>query len=245
MATDHLTSLQLEDVADGLVAAEATLHLSVCEQCSGELARMTAARAQFQRQVVGPTLPLVQARIRRPSPWAWLIPVALVPVAAALLVTLAPELTRRQGPDLRVKGASTVRAFARRGGNVFEVQEGMTLQQGDQLRFEIKPGGLSFLLVGFVDSQGHASIIFPRDGTQSGAIDPVGTFTPPGSAELDDACGPERVFALLSRQPFAAEAFRRELSALSDRGPDAVRAARSLSALPADALWTRGWEKCQ
>jgi hypothetical protein len=51
---------------------------------------------------------------------------------------------------------------------------------------------------------------------------------PAGSIVLDDADGPERVFALFSAEPLDAREVRQALEALGRRGPEAVRRTEAL-----------------
>jgi hypothetical protein len=164
---------------------------------------------------------------RRPVWWWWLG----APAAALLLIVGWGALRGMLGPDLRTKGpggaqAVALEVFARRGDQVFAVSAQTPVQQGDAIRFVVrKPAGLDHLLVVGVRSPGAVTVYHPFGGTTSAALDArAGRLEVEGSVVLDDGAGPERVFALLGRQPIALASVRAALAALAAGGTEAVRA---------------------
>jgi hypothetical protein len=112
--------------------------------------------------------------------------------------------------------------FARRADAVFAVHDGTELAAGDQIRFVVGSGGPEYLLVASVDGSGKPTVYYPYGGDHSGAV----TNEPselPGSIVLDAAPGPERVFALITKEPLDAAQVTRALAALGARGPGAIR----------------------
>jgi hypothetical protein len=146
-----------------------------------------------------------------------------------LLLWLRPRSSANGHPDepsVAIKGGPSLRVFARHNGRVAVVRPRSALHAGDEIRFAVEPAGLRYLLVASVDGAGKATIYFPYGGAVS---QPVGGATElPGSIVLDDAPGPERVFALLSEQPLVAADVTGALVDLGRRGPDAIRAASRL-----------------
>lgn len=236
----HLSAWLIAAVAQGTsnVPPGALAHLRNCPDCRHELDLVVAARAEFQTSVLPRTRQQIERRFsrRRRNLWAAL---ALVPALGAVLALWLP---RRAGiDDLGIKGDAALRVFVRRSGRVFSPNDGDTLAPGDQLRFEVDPGGLSYLLIVSVDALGHASTYVPYGGEESLAVDPDARFLSPGSIALDSVPGPERLFVLLSRAPLREDAVRPALQDLGRHGPDAIRAARRLP-VPADAQLSFLWQ---
>jgi anti-sigma factor RsiW len=256
-APAHLSSFTLDALALGaLPAAEAALahaHLAGCAACTSQLEAVRASGEEFARSVLPRTLARVHERAARPA-WtrflrAWtLLPVSALAAAAVLMLvlhgsaTLAP--TTRAGDDsgLAIKGGATLRVFADHESHVFQVRDGDRLAPGDRIRFVVEPAGLPYLLVASVDGKGTPSIYYPYDARVSGRLTQAITIELPGSIVLDAAPGPERLFALFSREPLDAQVVRAALAELGKRGPDAVRAARTLST-PAAAQVSLFFEK--
>jgi len=180
----------------------------------------------------------VRNRMSPPRSW-WrsLIPASAalaVAVAVVLIVKLPPSVVE---PAYRAKGGPSLRLFGRRPGTsqgqgqsaatTFAVTDGAPLRAGDQLRFAVANQPAGYLMVASVDGSGHASIYFPFDGQTSAPVT-AATAELPGSIILDDAAGPERLFALWSAQPLAREAVLSALQGLGARGPAAIRAATAL-----------------
>jgi hypothetical protein len=230
----HLSSLDLDALALGALsaaeAAAAQVHLERCPRCRHEHETTRALHQRF-RQVV---LPATRERLR-PRPWwrkqPWLLAMAPAVMAAAtllLLVHARPAPLVVDEPALATKGAASLRLFARRGDRVFAVHDRDPLRTGDAVRFAIEPAGWRYLLIGSVDGAGKATLYFPFDGAASAAIAPDRPYELPGSIVLDDAPGPERVFALLTAAPLDGSAVKAALAALGHRGADAIRGQRRL-----------------
>jgi len=257
MTAEHLSDWELDQLILRGPGAEISPHphLAACPSCSNELAAMRAARERFVADVFPRTRPAIRARAGRWLPvrfgWASL---ALAPALGALLVWLLPRFrpppSIRLEPDLSLKSAPALHAFARRGDRVFAIREGAVLREGDLVRFEVVAAGLPYILIASIDGAGKATILYPFDGERSAPIglpdQPSGTsgrFVTPGSAALDAAPGPERVFAFLSRVPVQAEAAKAALEALGRRGPAAIRAEGSLPLPGVERQLTVFWEK--
>jgi hypothetical protein len=81
-----------------------------------------------------------------------------------------------------------------------------------------------------VDAAGQVSRLFPIQG-DGGAL--VATrFEVPGGAVLDGKAGPERVFAICTRQPIFYAGVERAVQAATARGEAGVRTVRAVPGLP-------------
>ncbi len=241
-ARSHPSELVLDAIAAGdRASAEAETHLAQCARCQQAVAATRAAHDLFSRQVLARTLPEVTARALGGGSRSWLAPLVLVPVLAVAVVVWLP---RRPAPraELGIKGAPTLRVYVRRGAQVSPVSAGDHLSAGDQLRFQIEPGGFPFVVVVSIDAADHASIYLPFEGTESAAVDGQRTFTSPDSVILDAAPGPERVFALFSRKPLPVDRATSALKTIGRGGAAAVREARVLP-LDVDAQVSLLWEQ--
>jgi hypothetical protein len=213
LVIDALAARQLEDT-------QATAHIASCERCRADLEAAEAACARFTRDV----FPRTVVNIRERRRWRFGITI-LAPVlaAAALVIWLLRPHDRVDDDDIRIKGELTFQVFAKRGDAIIPVRDATRLAPGDQIRFVVGCGAPAYLLVASIDGAGHATIYHPYGGTRSAPADAAPTELP-GSIVLDDAPGPERVFALVSDAPLEATAVERALVELGARGADAIRA---------------------
>ena len=106
--------------------------------------------------------------------------------------------------------------------------DGACLRPGDALRFVVRPGQSRHLLIISIDGAGQSTVYHPYGAAASGPA-PANGVALPGSIELDNAPGPERIYALFSDAPVAADAVRSGLTELHARGPDAIRTAAELT----------------
>ncbi len=235
MTIVHISALTLDALALGALDAEAqaraTAHLASCAECRAEQLAAAALREHFAVHVLPRTLPVA----RRSWRWAWVA----VPALAAAVLWLV--VTRDRQDELGIKGDATWQVFANRNGETFAVHDGTTLVAGDRIRFVVTPNGAPYLLVASVDGAGVTSIYYPYGGTQSG---PTGGERSelPGSIVLDAAPGPERLYALFSNDPIAADVVTEQLRVIGARGADAIRHARLLD-VPARAQLSLVFEK--
>jgi len=215
-------------------------HLETCDRCRALLDDEIGVQQRFTASTMPRHLEALPPGRR---PWSWLLVPVLVPaLAAALLLVLRPLERRDDRPDLLVKGDLHLDAYASRGGRVLPVTPGAALSPGDQIRFVVTglPAGRPLhALVASVDGRGAVSVYFPFGGTASAPLEGPGPQVLPGSVVLDDAPGPERVFALFSPKPFTAEGARAALEGLGRAGPEQIRSARALAGVTQDqrTLW--------
>lgn len=219
----HISPLTLDALSLGALdrdsEARVQAHLASCVSCRRDAQDAAELRQQFIINVLPRGLPAGRSRRR-----FWLIPV----FAAALLIVvigLRPRPARVDG--LGIKGEASWQVFANRNGRVFAVRDGTELAAGDQIRFAVIPAGARYLLVASVDGLGVATIYYPYDGAGSAPIE-GDRVEPDGSIVLDAAPGPERIYALLSDEPIAADAVRAQLRAIAGGGADAIRGMRAL-----------------
>jgi hypothetical protein len=90
------------------------------------------------------------------------------------------------------------------------------------------PDDHSHVIVASVDADARVSIYFPYDGKASAPLPGPGRWEVPGSIQLDDTLGPERVFVFFAEKPLAAADVERALLALGKQGPNAIRDARTV-----------------
>lgn len=239
----HLSQLELETHALRALPAEAAsradAHLASCERCATALSTLQATHRRFESDVLPRTLPRLRERLE-PQPhrrwWMLLAPALAVAASIATFVLVRPSGPTSE-PLYGVKGGAVLRVHARHGGAVFQAKDGERLSAGDALRFTVVPAGLPYLLVISVDGSGAVSVYHPASGTQSAALPDAGQAPVelPGSIVLDAAPGPERIWALFSREPLRREDVEPVLRTLAAKGPDAVRATRVLPVPAAQA----------
>jgi hypothetical protein len=118
--------------------------------------------------------------------------------------------------------------FGHRNARTFQVRDRSMLAANDRLRFVITPDRAPYLLIASIDGAGAVSIYFPYGGTRSERVE--GTrIELPDSIVLDDAPGPERLFAIFSDEPIDARTIEPRLRELAARGPDAIRSTSRLA----------------
>lgn len=141
-------------------------------------------------------------------------------------------------PSVTAKGGAgrpTFAAVAQQDKRVFAVVTGAALRPGDRLRFVLDPGPHRFALIASVDGAGRTSIYYPFGGTASAAVTPHQRLEIPGSIVLDDAPGPERVYALYSDRPLTATAVEQELRLVGQAGAAAIRQRETITVTAGDA----------
>jgi hypothetical protein len=200
-------------------------HLETCPTCAETLAELGRYRVAFQAGLSQAELEArIALRAARPAPRSWWALVrwpyalgAATATALALLLVFAPR-GDEPGPDsgTRTKGAEFSLSFViESGGKPVLAEPGHRLRAGDRIQFLLTaPAGGQLHLVG-VDGRGQVSVYFPAPGVTPPAF-PGGAGRPvPGSIILDDAPGPERVFALLCSAALGPEELAARVRALA------------------------------
>jgi hypothetical protein len=241
----HLTSLDLDRVElGGPDSGEGTRiqsHLSVCPACATRRSEHAALVSRFRVAVLPRTVDVVAAGRRSGARGFRLLALAVaLPALAGLALVVrvgrpvAPPA--EPAPQIGVKGAAVMHVFARLGGPapqvpgaVVKVLEGSRLSAGDALRFVLDPTGLPYVLIASVDGAGQINIYYPYGGESSARVDERATVSVPHSIVLDQAPGPERLFALFSREPISARVVRQALAGTAAAGAPAIRATRQLA----------------
>ena len=241
----HLTSLDLDRIElgepGGGDGARIQAHLAVCLACAARRSEHGALVSRFRVAVLPRTLDVVAAGRRSDARGFRLLALAVaLPalVGLALVVRVGRPFAPTAPPSssIGVKGAAVMHVFARLGGAapqvpgaVVKVLEGTHLSAGDALRFVLDPTGLPYVLIASVDGAGQVSIYYPYRGESSARVDERATVSVPHSIVLDQAPGPERLFALFSREPISARVVRQALAGTAAAGAPAIRATRQLA----------------
>jgi hypothetical protein len=227
-------------------------HVRGCARCGGLAEELDVARREL---LIGdPSALLAAQRIafavaeryqdQRRRRWHMVGWVSARAVAvAALLVVVAPHVhvpprestiaTAVQEPGVWAKGRLVVEAFCKRGESVFRVEDGAALLAGDRLRFAYTAPQDGHLMVFGVDDGGQLFPYYGEGALASIAVGAGASVMLPGSVELDNHHGVERVFALWSPTPVDAAGVRRAVAQALASG-DIARATRLN--LPADQV---------
>jgi hypothetical protein len=190
------------------------------------LARMRASEATFLGKIdVAAESVAILEKLDRPAPSfasrffagrrlqlaaAFVVLIAMVPIGRAFLTE----------PANRTKGSVQLEMFVKDEAGVRKGENGMVLHQGDQIQFRYRAVGRRYLFVVSVDSRGVVSPLYPDSEASSIAVRPDGLHTLDGSVILDDAVGPERIFAVFSDEPVS---YRSIAEALTKRESDLAR----------------------
>jgi hypothetical protein len=240
---EHLSALAIAKLLAGTEpSAPHQMHLADCDVCRAQVDEARSAGADFTSRVFPRTLPVVTRRRpawagwRLPASTGWFIRTIFLPAAAAVATAIflfairKPEEELRAPPgvlEVQARGAHSLDVYAQRDGRVFRVANGDAMYPGDAIRFVVHPDGKRWILVVSVDGTGATTVYHPFGGSASTPLPPGKRIEIDGSIILDDALGPERIFAVFSDRPVEAADITRTLSDLvkmSADGPDEVRA---------------------
>ncbi|HVR63160.1 MAG TPA: hypothetical protein VMU50_14755 [Polyangia bacterium] len=235
-------------ITDGAERHRVGAHARVCARCADLVADIAAAReallsgdgaaeAARAAHTLFVTAAARAARSAPPRPRPWLA-LARLSALAFGAVLLAPAMRHDPRTPVsiasservnaqRAKGQLLVQVFCKRADAVFPVEDGGAFYRGDRLRFAYSTVTAGHLMVLGVDDRGR---IFPYYGEGRLASVPAvagAGIMLPGSVELDDHHGAERVFALWAKAPIDGGAVERAVAdALSAGGGDIARAAK-------------------
>jgi hypothetical protein len=212
--------------------ADFVSHVGRCGRCSAVLDDISAARSlllganpsEASARAARNILEAVRQRRSKQRWLRWLAPALLVPAAAALLLVARPVL-RGTGDKSgnAIKGELIVETFCKRADSVFPAENGGDFLAGDRLRFAYSKARPGYLLLFGVDDQGK---VFPyyEDSALVGVRVEAGAHVfLPGSVELDNHKGWERVFALWAEAQFADDVVRGAVGAALSAADSDVR----------------------
>lgn len=204
-------------------AQSAHEHLRSCTVCKRYWDELEEDKARFEQFVFPRTVESIEQRAQSTSlwsrlqtRWAFLVPTLGAVAALFILVAMPRGAGTEDEPYLGVKGAgdglATIEVVVQRAElGQFPVKPGSRLQPKDRIRFVVNPGAARYLLIGSRDGAGNVTVYFPYGGVQSAPV-PRGRQELPGSIELDEVLGAERLVAVFSDAPVAAEALRAALT---------------------------------
>jgi len=136
-----------------------------------------------------------------------------VPVMAAGAVAVVYTGLRERDGDayIGVKGAASLEVVAQRGEKEqFTVKAGTVLHPKDKIRFVVNTAGAENVLIASRDAAGAFTVYYPFGAAQSAPVRGAHVELP-GSIELDDVVGNERLIAVFSHAPVGADAVKAAL----------------------------------
>jgi hypothetical protein len=169
--------------------------------------------------------------------WKRLSPKARLALPLALLLApLGWGGWRLAGPsessqEFQIKGAAELLVYARKEHHTELLDRfNRIVHPGDEVRFILTgvPDDHSHVLIVSVDGAGVATIYFPYGGTRSAPVVGPGRWEVPGSIVLDGTLGPERVFAIFSKQALVVAELEPALRSLGRAGNNALRDVQAL-----------------
>jgi hypothetical protein len=129
---------------------------------------------------------------------------------------------------IRVMGELVVETYCQRGDKVFLAESGQDFLAGDRLRFAYTAARPGYLMVFAVDDQGRIFPYYEEGALRGVRAEAGGRIFLPGSVELDEHKGWERIYAVWSETQLSDDAVRTAVArGLSAAGNDI----RRLSAL--------------
>jgi len=197
---------QLRQLDAGERDADLQAHAATCAHCSGRLQGMAIDREAFLREA-NPAIAsakILEKLATRDRRWVRI----LAPLLAcfALAVFFIPP-----SPDQnRTKGGAGLTVFVRGDGGPTAVAPGMPLRAGDQIQLRYAAGGHRYAYIASIDGRGAITPL------HAGTVEPSGEHILDGSTILDDALGPERIFAFYADEPLTAAEVEDRLRAVAD-----------------------------
>lgn len=192
-------SLVEDELSPGELA-DLQAHLSGCSRCRQRLEEL-----RRERQALYDRIPRLVLEEERPRPrWR---PVLAAACACLLLAVGAWIFWGGEEGEGGVvfKGETPALSFrVERQGRVFEGRAQMKLHPGDRIRFACSLGEDAYLLILSLDGTGKATVYYPSGGGESLRVRAGQEVFLPGSIRLDGYTGPERIFAVFTREPLSA-----------------------------------------
>ncbi|MFO0584762.1 MAG: hypothetical protein U0229_21020 [Anaeromyxobacter sp.] len=217
-----------EPVAPGVEA-----HAAGCDACTAQLQALRAEAEAFRRarpadrflrQLERREASAAAAPPRRPL-LRRLVPALGLAIPLALAVVIAPRLLGgpETSPGVTFKGDGFRVAVARGGQGAPELAASdAVVRAGDALRFSYEAPQDGFLLVLELDGRGAAAVLHPWGAAAAAPQKASQREFLPGSVVLDDAPGPEFLFAVFSAKPFEAAPLLEALRAQARRPEPAL-----------------------
>jgi hypothetical protein len=199
--------------------ADFASHVGSCSRCAAIFADLESARSLLlgadpeatSLRAARAIREMVAQRRRRWRFLRVLAPAMLVPVAAALLLASKPALLSslgNHGATTVAKGGFLVETYLKRGGKVRLATDGQDFLEGDRLRFAYTSDRAGYLTVFAVDDQGKIFPYYPETTLESFYVESGGRILLPGSVELDNHHGWERVYVLWCERQLADDVVR-------------------------------------
>ena len=237
--------LELARLESGSGSEVARRHVEDCLRCQAMVSDIANGRSELlgadpEGASVRAARTLLRAAGQRVgAPRSWFgrnLPALAAPAAGLFLVGFALFSLRNLDPipdppttraSVRTKGGLDLRAFCKRGDEVFPVAGGEKFLAGDRLRFSYTTADAGYLTIFGVDGDGRVFPYYPEDRLDGLPVAAGVQRTLPGSVELDRYRGRERIFALWSPARLDDPAVRRAVTdALQEAGGDLSRVMR-------------------
>lgn len=234
MTTRCPSDLRLEAyLLDPERSAEAG-HVAGCPSCKVRLDRMNAEADDFRQYVFPATVDaVVAAAAPRPGP-GWfgaLLPLAAACAAGLLLFVkpVAPEgVLAARGEVLSLE------VFTEAPEGSRQLTNGELIPLAAPLKFRVATSVPCRVRVVAADCEGRVSVLYPPAGEDAPLVS--GTTVLPGDAKLGGDEGPERIYAICTREPMPVLALAVSLQDQATGDDDRVRRAGRISGLPPGSL---------
>jgi hypothetical protein len=198
----------------------AKAHISECAFCQKRWSELNEDKQRFEQFVFPRTVARLEERLARGdgstlgarlrAGWKLLVPMGAVIAASVTVAVVTGGKDRTQTEDdvyIGIKGSALEVIGYRTDTGQFTVKSGAVLHPKDKIRFVVNNPGAKFLLIASRDGSGAFTVYHPFGSAQSGPLEP-GKHELPGSVELDDVTGLERLVAVFSDAPISAEAVK-------------------------------------
>ncbi len=225
LTLSQLRALHLSEL-DSPAELALSKRASSCASCQARLRSMAEERERFlsETDVLKESQAILDRLTAEPSSPGWRDTLAVLarpsiwgPVAAAaiLLIIALPRLPNQTSDPLgnRTKGSKgmvmppplepnvALEMYVKDSNGYHSGKSGEVLKEGDQIQFRYDAGGHRYLIIASLDGRGLLSPLYPDTPTESIEVRSRGLHVLDGSVILDDAVGPERIFALFSDTP--------------------------------------------
>jgi hypothetical protein len=201
---------------------ELVSHVCGCPRCSAVLDDIAAARslllgadpAEASVRAARNILEVIRQRQSKRRWLRFLAPAFLVPAAAAFLLIARPVLrSHSDGTGIAIKGELIVETYCKRGDKVSPRWRVETSSQATACASPTATISLGICLVFGVDDQGKVFPYYEEHALVGMRVEAGAHVFLPGSVELDNHKGWERVFALWAETQFADDAVRTAVGA--------------------------------